>query len=71
MNVRGDFARVSLTGCTVASQGEISLEKIITNANPQPNPFFFFFLCWRLRQVDDFIIIITTMIIFPPYDFAV
>lgn len=72
MNVRGDFARVSLTGCTVASQGEISLEKIITNAKPPTKPFFFFFfLCWRLRQVDDFIIIITTMIIFPPYDFAV
>lgn len=70
MNVRGDFAQVSLMGCMVASQGEISLEKITTNANPQPNPFFFF-LCWRLRQVDDFIIIITTMIIFPPYDFAV
>lgn len=31
------------------------------------NPFF----CWRVRQVDDFIIIIITMIIFPPYDFAI
>lgn len=50
----------------MASQGEISSEKIITNANLQPKPFF----SWRVRQVDDFIIIIT-MIIFPPYDFAI
>lgn len=47
--------------------GEISLERIITNANLQPKSFF----CWRVRQVDDFIIIIMAMIIFPPYDFAV
>lgn len=51
----------------MASQGEISLEKIITNANLQPKTFFSY---WRVRQVDDFIIIIT-MIIFPPYDFAI
>lgn len=67
MNVRGDFAWASLIGCIVASQGEISLEKIITNANLQPKTFFSY---WRVRQVDDFIIIIT-MIIFPPYDFAI